>query len=177
MNYERETLVAYLRQYGITYLAPSDAVATEVIESEQELVRSLLLSGDERLQMALVPLFIRNVHLSKHIPVLIEKLSPENALDLKTYYMAAVYLQQIWHIRLGFYIDNSVSLPDLFSGEMNLPSPGERFGKVGLYDLVDDWRNRSIFPFNYMASLNKVMDLFFEDLILTIPEPHYAPAN
>jgi len=49
MNYQRETLVAYLRTYGITYLAPSDAVATETIVTESELIRSLLASGDERL--------------------------------------------------------------------------------------------------------------------------------
>jgi len=58
MNYTYETLVAYLRKYGVTYLAPSDAVATEVIESEQDLIFGLLESGEPRLQMALVPLFI-----------------------------------------------------------------------------------------------------------------------
>lgn len=174
MDYDRETLVAHLRTYGITYLAPSDAVASEAIETEAELIRALLMSGDERLQMALVPLFISTPALSCHVPELVGKLLPTESLDLKTYYMAAVYLQRIWQIRLSFYVDNVVPLPDLFSSELGLPSAEERFGKVGLHFLVDEWQKRSIFPFNYMASLNKTLELYLEDLWLATENTVYA---
>lgn len=174
MNYDRETLVAHLRPYGITYLAPSDAVASEIIEKEADLIRALLTSGDERLQLALVPLFISAPKLAHFVSDLVRELSEAEALDLKTYYMAAVYLQRIWHIRLGFYYDEVDPLPDHFSSELKLPSPKERFGKVGLYALVDQWQNRSIFPFNYMASLNKTVELFFEELWLSTRNPVHA---
>ncbi len=166
MKYERETLVAKLREYGIRYLAPSDAIATEIVPSEQSLLLALLEQADPRLQMALVPLFVRNPHLSAHIPALVDNLSPASVLNLKTYYMAAVYLQRLWHFRLGLYIDNKSLLPDFYSQDLELPPATERFGKPGLYDLADAWRNRSPFPFNWLASLNKTMDLFFEQLIL-----------
>lgn len=175
-NYERETLVAKLREYGIRYLAPSDAVATEAVPSEQILLLALLEQSDPRLQMALVPLFVRNPHLATHVPALVKDLSSASVLNLKTYYMAAVYLQRLWQFRLGLYIDNQTLLPDLYSQEMGLPPAEERFGKPGLYDLVDAWRERSPFPFNWLASLNKTMDLFFEQLILE-NRPTYAPAS
>ncbi len=58
MEYKRETLVAELRKLGITYLAPSDAVATELLPSVDALLISLLNQTDFRLQLALIPLFL-----------------------------------------------------------------------------------------------------------------------
>lgn len=174
MNYQRETLVAALREYGIRYLAPSDAVATEPIPADKELIAALLEQSDPRLQMALVPLFIRNPQLAVDVADLANQLSPVFALDLKTYYMAAVYLQRLWQIRLGFYIDNEPLLPDYYSQALHLPPADERFGKPGLYDLADAWVERSPYPFNRLASLRKTMDLFFEQLKLENPLPHYA---
>lgn len=177
MSYQHETLVAKLRELGIRYLAPSDAVATETISSGEELIVALLEHPDPRLQMALVPLLIRNPDLAVYVPDLVNRLSPAAALELKTYYMAAVYLQRLWHIRLGFYIDNRNLLPDLYSQALGLPSAEERFGKPGLYDLADTWRDRSPFPLNRLASLTKTMDLFFEQLKLENSLPHYAPTS
>lgn len=177
MNYQRETLVAALREYGIRYLAPSDAIATEPIPGEGELIIVLLEQSDPRLQMALVPLFIRNPHLSVYIPGLANRLSPASTLELKTYYMAAVYLQRLWYIRLGFYVDNEPLLPDYYSQALSLPPADERFGKPGLYDLADAWVERSAYPFNRLASLRKTMDLFFEQLKIENPLPYYAPTS
>jgi hypothetical protein len=93
MSYQRETRVATLREYGVRYLAPSDAIATETISSEEDFIVALLEQRDPRLQLTLVPLFIRNPHLASAVADLVNQLPPAIALDLKTYYMAAVYLQ------------------------------------------------------------------------------------
>lgn len=177
MNYQRETLVVALREHGIRYLAPSDAVATEPIPADEELIVTLLEQSDPRLQMALVPLFMRNPDLAVCVPDLVNRLSPPSALELKTYYMAAVYLQRLWQIRLGFYIENEPLLPDYYSQALHLPPAEERFGKPGLYDLADAWRERSPYAFNRLASLTKTMDLFFEQLKIENPLPHYAPTS
>jgi hypothetical protein len=166
MFYQRETLVAKLRDRGITYLAPSDAQSTEVIASDEDLVLALLDQPDPRLQLALVTLFIRQPELADCVPALVKKLSHPLALELKTLYMAAVYLQRLWRTRLSFYLGDIALLPDLYSDQLVLPPANERFGKVGLYALADAWAARSLYPFNRLASLNKTMDLFFEALKL-----------
>lgn len=173
MSYQRETLVAELKERGITYLAPSDAQATEVVSSDEALISALLASPDARLQLALVTLFIRHSHLAAHLPDLIKKIPPAQTLDLQTLYMAAVYLQRLWATRLSFYLDDMSLLPDLYSTQLNLPPADERFGKVGLYALAEAWTARSPYPFDRLASLNKTMELFFEQLKLE--NPLYEP--
>jgi hypothetical protein len=82
--------------------------------------------------------------------------------------MAAVYLQRIWQIRLELYLDQIVLLPDLYSDQLELPPADERFGKTGLYALAEAWSARSSYPFDWLASLNKAMDLLFAQLKMEI---------
>ncbi len=165
MEHKRETLVAELRKLGITYLAPSDAVATEPLPSVDGLLLALLNQADFRLQLALIPLFIRHPELARSASLLVDQLDSSPALELQTLYMAAVYLQRLWKTRLGFYLNMSL-LPDLFSQPMGLPPADERFGKTGLYELAEAWKERSRYPFDRLASFNNVMELFFEQLKL-----------
>ncbi len=160
---QRETLVALLRERGVRYLAPSDAVATEEIGSDEALLLTLLQQSDTRLRLALIPLLLRHPDLAEHVATLVDQADPETVLDMQTLYMAAVYLQRLWKTRLGFYL-NFTPLPDLFSQQMGLPPADERFGKNGLYDLAEAWKARSPYPYNRLAALNITMDLFFEQL-------------
>lgn len=162
MSYQRETLVAALRERGIAYLAPGDAKSTEAITSDEDLILALVEANDVRLHLALVTLFIRHPQLANCIPTLIKKIPSSQVLELQTLYMAAVYLQRLWATRLSFYLDNITLLPDLYSHQLNLPSADERFGKAGLHALAEQWTARSSHFFNRLASLNKTMELFFE---------------
>ena len=47
-------------------------------------------------------------------------------------------------------------------------------GKTGLYDLAEAWQARSRYPFDWLAALNKTIDLFFEQLKLENPLPPYV---
>ncbi len=177
MNYQRETLVAKLRENGITYLAPSDAVATEVIPSVEVLILAILEQPDARLKLALIPLFMRQTELAQQVPVLVEQLDPPLALELQTYYMAAVYLHRRWQRRLGLYLTVNQPLPDLYSQQLGLSPADEAFGKMGLYELADAWKTRSPYPFNRLAALNQTIDLFFEQLSIERALPTYAPTR
>lgn len=178
----RETLVAMLRERGVGYLAPSDAVATEAIASDDALLIALLEQPDSRLQLALIPLLLRQPDLASRVSALVNQIDAGLAIELKTLYMAAVYLQRLWKTRLSFYLDTTNLLPDLFSQQLGLPPPEERFGKNGLYDLAEAWKVRSRYPFERLASLNNTMDLFFEQLKLEqsqsrIVTNHLAPTG
>ena len=166
MQFQRETLVAALREWGISWLAPGDAASDPALTSPETLLYALLRQPDSRLQLAIVPLLLRNPPLAAHIPRLVARLDARLALELQTLYMAAVYMQRHWKSRLGLYLDDMSLLPDLFSRQMGLPPPEARFGKTGLYELADAWQARSTFPFARLEALNTTIDLFFEQLKL-----------
>jgi hypothetical protein len=177
MKPSRETLVAQLGQQGVTYLAPSDAVAREAIPSEDALLVALLEQHDSRLRLALIHLLIRHPDLAGRVSHLVDQLDPTLAVELKTLYMAAVYLQRLWKTRLGFYLDTTTLLPDLFSQQLALPPADERFGKTGLYDLAEAWQARSRYPYDRLAALHNTMDLFFEQLKLERVASHHATTS
>ena len=165
MNFSRETLVAELRRRGITFLAPSDARSTRNL-SDGELIRAILEQSDSRLHLALMTLFLHRPNSAQEVLALVNCVDPLQALTLQTLYTAAVYLQRLWQTRLRLHRGPFSLLPDLFSSQLNLPSPDERFGKVGLHILAEDWSARSTIPFNRLASINKFVELYFESLRL-----------
>ena len=71
MSYERETLVAELRERGVAYLAPSDALSVDPPPSDGALILALLEQSDARLRMGLVPLFIRHPALAADVERLV----------------------------------------------------------------------------------------------------------
>lgn len=174
MSYDRETLVAELRERGVAYLAPSDALSVDPPPNDSELILALLEQTDSRLRMGLVPLFIRHPWLAADVERLAAEIAPSLRLELQTYYMAAVYLQRLWKSRLGFYLDKSILLPDLYSQEMGLPPADERFGKVGLYELADAWKERSRYPFDRLAEINQTFEHFVGQLETEGFRPEYA---
>ena len=174
MNFQRETLVGALREHGICYLVPGDAASHPGLNSPETLLAALSQQPDARLQLAIVPLLLRNPGFADHVPLLVARLDAPQALDLQTLYMAAVYMQRHWKSRLGLYLDDMILLPDLFSRQMGLPPPEDRFGKTGLYRLADAWQARSTFPFARPEALNKTIDLFFEQLKLEKASQQHA---
>ena len=175
VSYARESLVAALRDRGISYLAPSDAVASEVLETHEQLICALLHQDDSRLRLAIIPLLLRHPGISASVPNLAASLDDVASLDLQTMYMAAVYLQRNWRSRLSIYLDDMTLLPDLFSHHMGLPLPEERFGKTGLVELADAWQARSQYPFERLQALNNTIELFFGQLKLEKSNRSHAP--
>ena len=91
--FPRETLVAALRDNGVSYLVPGDADTDEVLKSPVRLLSALLRQPDARLKLAIVPLFLRRPSLAESVPTLAARLVAPQSLELQTLYMAAVYLQ------------------------------------------------------------------------------------
>ena len=132
---ERERLVAALRERGVDYLAPSDAAGEPL--DDAALIRALAEHDDPRLRQALIALFLVDPHLAP-IAARLRPVLPEPALtELLAHYMAALYLQSMWLIRLGHYQSPLVPLPDYFSEELGLPHPDDMDGKAGLHALAD----------------------------------------
>ena len=175
MSYSRESLVAALRERGITYLTPSDAVSVGAPKTHEQLLCALVHQDDSRLRLAVVPLLLRRPEISESVPALAARLDEKASLELQTLYMAAVYMQRNWRSRLGIYLDDMPLLPDLFSQQMGLPLPDEQFGKAGLIELADAWKARSEYPFDRLQALSITVELFFGQLKLEKADRSHAP--
>ena len=162
-TYDRDTLVANLRLMGVGFLAPSDAKTGQLM-LPLELIQALVSQADPRLRVALVALLLRQPDLASQVSALVDRLDQPARLDLQTLYTAAVYLQRLWRTRLGFYLGDFEILPDYYSTTLSLPPADERYGKVGLYALAEAWAARSAYPYNRLASLNKTLELLFDQL-------------
>ncbi len=160
---ERGRLVAGLAESGIRFLAGGAAEARPL--SPRELIAGLARHPDPRLHSALTALLLLHPDWSKDVPSIAEMLKGAALVELQARYMAAVYLQRMWRTRLSFYLGDFQRLPDLYSRELGLPSPEERFGKTGLVALADWHRQRSAYPFNRLAEYSKSADLLFGQLI------------
>jgi hypothetical protein len=154
----RAVLVASLHDWDIDILQPGDGSPTPDRLDPPALIAALAADADPRLRTVLAVLFVRHPELSRWVPDLAIALSSEAGSTLRRHYTAAVYLQRLWRSRLALYLPDAPLLPDWFSRELGLPSPEERFGKVGLYVLAA----RS--PYNLRASYDRMMALLFDQL-------------
>ena len=158
-----QTLVAALRERGIDYLTPTDAESDRPIDAKI-LIACLAGHADARLRQALIALFLLEPRLAKHVPLLRRKLNQKAARELMAFYMAAVYLQRMWTIRLGRYLGPFAKLPTLFKKELRLPDPEEEYGKVGLIALAEWHQSVSSHRFNHLSEYQGVADLIFQSL-------------
>ena len=162
---DRNQIVENLRVHGIYYLASGEIKQEARVNlPPQVLIKRIAENSDPRLRLALIALFIRHPQHAAIVSDLVGQLNEPARTELKTFYMAAVYLQRFWMPRLKLYIKDFPLLPDLYSKELFLPQPEDRHGKNGLYALADWHANRSPHHFNWRASYLKVMDLLFAQL-------------
>ena len=155
-NESRETLVAALREWGVRFLAPSDARSLPEPLAPEELISRLAGHSDPRLRLALVPLFILHPELTNLLPLISQPLAGhENLMKL---YTAAACLQRMWSIRLGFYLRNVHLLPDLYSVKLGLPPADALGGKHCLYALAERE------TFSQLSAYEGVIEMLFAQL-------------
>ncbi len=159
---DRDLIVENLRALDICYLASGNIKQEARVNLPPPvLIKRIAESADPRLRLALIAIFIRHPRNSSIVPDLVSRLDEPARTELKTFYMAAVYLQRYWMPRLKLYMENFPLLPDLYSEELALPEPEDRHGKIGLYALAEWHASRSPYHFNWRVSYLKVMDLLF----------------
>ena len=162
---DRDALVAELRRRGVDYLAPSDAAASSEID-DSTLLASLASHGDPRIRQALMALFLLHPRLHELVRKVRDDLSPPASHDLLAYYLAAVYLQEMWKVLLDRYLPGTERLPDGLCREVGLPSREALHGKAGLHALAE-WHAGGAWPsFNHLSEYEGVAELLLESFRL-----------
>ncbi len=172
----RDELVAALQAHGIRFLIEGEDVSVDDI-APAEMIAELTRHPDPRLHLALTALFLAHPEYSQSVPRIAEILDEKDRLELQARYMAAVYLQRMWRTRLSFYLNDFVELPDLYSRELNLPSPNERYGKLGLIALAQWHARQSPYQFNRLASYYKSADLLFGQWIAEVRQHEFETTS
>jgi len=158
-----DRLAAALRARGVDYLASSEAQG-EPLEDET-LIASLAAHTQPRLVQALIALFMLHPELAPLVPPLRARLAPAAQVELVAHYMAAVYLQSMWRIRLDHYLPPTPDLPDYFSAELGLPDALDLYGKAGLYALAE-WHSGHGPVANHLSEYQGVAELVLADVQL-----------
>ncbi len=172
---DRDRLVAALRELGVDWLAPSDAQGAPI--ADEALVASLAAHEDPRLRQALIGLFLLHPELGEIAPRVRGQMTEEAGRELIVYYLAAVYLQEMWRIRLSRYLPPQPRLHDYFSRALGLPPREDEHGSAGLYALAEWHSAHAPVRFNYRSAYEGTADLLFQCLKLKRRRHEHAAAG
>jgi hypothetical protein len=162
---DRDSLIAALRSMGVDYLTGgADGPAAAL--SEKALISRLASHPEARLRQALIALFLLHPELSRFVADLSARLPKDAGRELRAHYMAAVYLQQMWSIRLRRYIGDPRELEDYFSQSLNLPKPRDGHGRFGLHALAEWHKAASPVRANHLAEYEGTAKRLMESLSL-----------
>lgn len=120
------------------------------------LIAALAESHEARLQLSLIPLFLRHPEFSAYAKAVAKKLNPASQLILKCFYSAAVWLEQK-HLSRN-------KLPDLFSKGLGMPlqpNPEEN-----LRALAKRQRELSGSRINWLGTYQHAADIWLKEIEL-----------
>lgn len=152
-------MVATLWKLGVGYIVVEQGVEPYDDVPPDQFLTAVLRDESVRVQYAVIPLFMRHPRFADVVPSLVAALPEAHAQLLRRHYTAAVYLQRMFQPALEVYLGPMTLLPDHFSAEVNLPSPDEYFGEIGLRELVSrlpppiNWWESYLNPVEYFLRL------------------------
>lgn len=117
---ETDILIENLTMRDVPYFAKVDVPVEIPYLSDSEVLVGLISHEGARIQMALIPLFLRHPHFIDFVPDVVEKLSEAEGTVLKLYYTAAVLLQDIHRDKLQRFLGDTSLLKDIYSEELGV---------------------------------------------------------
>ncbi len=111
LSFSEDQLVSELWALDVRFILGSPTGSPPAIPPVH-LIGALAKSHEARLQLSLIPLFLRHPEFAVHVSAAVKELNPTAQLILKCFYSAAVWLEKKYLSRK--------ELPDLFSEELGL---------------------------------------------------------
>jgi hypothetical protein len=130
-----DQLVSELWARDVRFLMGKQTTPVPLLDPAH-LIASLAQSGDARVRLSLIPLFLRHPEFAPETPIAEGLLlSQAEKIILHFFYSAAVLLQRKYWKQIVEFLDEQKELPDIFSDEMGiildadpnqaLPQPGK----------------------------------------------------
>ncbi len=157
--------MAELNRLGVDHLTRLRPEVEPVSISAVELLIALAEHPEARFRSALILLFLRRPDFADVVRDAISQVDTSATNTLRLYYQAAIYIQtDIIGVALQAYLPGWQPLPDLFSKELNLPSPATVKHYKGLEALGDLHRQLSGWSYNWTGSYTQNIDIFIKHL-------------
>lgn len=119
---EEDRLVAELHRLGVTYLNNRSADLPERLRQPAQLLADTVCQPGGRVRTAVIALLLLNPGYAKFISSAVSLLNENQALLLKLFYTASVFLQRQYQAELSeIGVTPWQWLPDLFSTELGIP--------------------------------------------------------
>lgn len=132
---DEERLVAELELLGIHYLSRQTNYHAEFTRPPADLLASLVQQPSARVRGALIAVLLAHPEFADAMREALKHRSAQEQISLCFFYTAAMLLQQMYAETIQQQLGVRWRwLPDLFSGELNLPSDGtpqERLMRLG----------------------------------------------
>ena len=112
-----DQLVNALSTLGVNFLLGGTDSDDTLYKHPSRLVGELAQSGEARLRLSLIPLFLEHPEYASRVRSIAKKLHSSARLTLQCYYSAAIWIASKNHL-------DNVSLPDFFSKDLKL-TPAE----------------------------------------------------
>ncbi len=126
------------------------------ILSSVDLIVALAESKEARLQLSLIPVFLRHPEFSQNVQFAAKKLKPNLQLLLKFFYSASVWLEQK-------YLSTNI-LPDLFSNELGVV-PSEN-PEENLKKLAKQHQDLSGSKINWLGTYKHAAEVWLKEIEL-----------
>lgn len=150
-----DQLVSELWARDVRFLMGESSSASPALLPLQ-LIAALAESSEARLQLSLIPLFLRHPEFSPHAMEASKKINPKSQLILKCFYSAAVWLERK---RLS-----RSQLPDLFSKELTLSPASDP--EENLRALAARQQELSGMKVNWLGTYQHAADIWLRELEL-----------
>jgi len=122
---EEEKLVAELELLGVHYLSRHEPYQARQVRPPAVLLADLVRQPSTRVRVAVIAVLLAHPEYAEAVPAALKRLRSRERLLLRSFYMAAVILQEEHAERLRPLLGTQWRwLPDLFSAELGLPAQG-----------------------------------------------------
>ena len=113
ISYQEDQLAGALYALGVNFVLGGRDEESSLHTQPSDLIAALAQSGEARLRLSLVPLFLEHPEYAAYVRKTAKILDPTARLTLQCYYTAAVLLAEK-------YSELNITLLNYFAGELNL---------------------------------------------------------
>lgn len=154
---EEDKLVAELDSLGIRYLSRHTSYKPTSVRPPETLLADLVQQPSARVRSATIAVLLSHPEYAGAVPAALERLTPEEQLNLWSFYLAAVFLQEEHADRLRTLQSAQwLRLPALpqIMGELNVPATGAPRDKLAA--LGREHRRRAGSAVNWAGTYEQV---------------------
>jgi hypothetical protein len=152
-----DQLTHALHVLGIRFVLGGQSTSESLHEKPARLIAALAESGEARLRLSLIPLFLEYPEFAIHAKTVARDLAPSARLTLQCYYSAAVWLA-------SKHLPHQKSLPDLFSKELGLTPTANP--EENLYALAKRHQELSGAQVNWLGTYQHAAQVWLKGLEL-----------